>query len=180
VDASLAMEEGLRPEDPLEARLVAEMPALRRFSERLLARGAAGPGASCRESADDLVQEVLHRALRYRHAFDRERALAPWLRRTALRVFLDTRARTAPQELGATVPELAAPARDELEQREQVAHMLAPLAPVERDVLLRFHRRGESVREIAAELELAEGTVKSHLHRARRKLASRVHEGGPT
>jgi len=40
-------------------------------------------------------------------------------------------------------------------------------------VLLRFHQREESVAEIASLLALPEGTVKSHLSRARHKLAQR-------
>jgi RNA polymerase sigma-70 factor (ECF subfamily) len=58
-------------------------------------------------------------------------------------------------------------------QREQVERMLVPLSPVEREVLLRFHQREESVAEIARALALPEGTVKSHLSRARHKLARR-------
>jgi RNA polymerase sigma-70 factor (ECF subfamily) len=49
--------------------------------------------------------------------------------------------------------------------------VLARLSSLERALLLRFHAQGRSVHELAAELGLPEGTIKSHLHRARRKLA---------
>jgi DNA-directed RNA polymerase specialized sigma24 family protein len=49
--------------------------------------------------------------------------------------------------------------------------VLAVLRPLEREVLLRFHQNMESVREIALATDMPEGTVKSHLSRARRRLA---------
>ena len=154
----------------VEGRLVDELPPLRRFLRRLTGQGA---------DADDLEQEVVARALRYRHAFDPGRALGPWLRRTAFRAFLDQRERDsrAPAALG-DEHALVAPARDELEAPDYVRHLLDRLAPLERAALVRFHQRGESVREIAHALDLPEGTVKSHLHRARRRLAALDPEEG--
>jgi len=157
-------------ETSLDARLVAELPDLRAFVRRL-----AGGGATSAD-VEDFVQDVVARALRYRAAFDAERALGPWLRTTALRVFIDHRARgaNAPQALDAQSDELVAreiASGERMEQREELSAMLERLDPTEREALVRFHARGQSVREIAAALRLPEGTVKSHLHRARRKLA---------
>jgi DNA-directed RNA polymerase specialized sigma24 family protein len=56
-------------------------------------------------------------------------------------------------------------------QRADALHIVAGLAPRERDVLLRFHVDGESVAEIAAALCVPIGTVKSDLARARKRLA---------
>ena len=112
-----------------------------------------------------------------------ELAPGPWLRRVALRVWLDLlrksrrgprRAEGAEVELVATGDAVAEHARA-LAAREELDRLLARLAPLEREVLERFHRAGHSIARIAVELELAEGTVKSHLHRARRRLA----EAGP-
>lgn len=150
--------------DGFEQALLGELPRVRALLVRL---------AGARGDADDLVQEVWLRAQRYRAAFDPRGSLSGWLAQTAYRVFLDDRARRlrAPAPAGdASEAWLARPAPDPAE-REHVERLLAALRPVERDVLLRFHRDRASLLEIAAALAMPEGTVKSHLHRARRKLA---------
>ena len=58
----------------------------------------------------------------------------------------------------------------------EFALLLAALTEREREVLMRFHAGGESVALIAASLALPEGTIKSHLHRARKKLVQRAEE----
>ncbi|MCK6447270.1 MAG: sigma-70 family RNA polymerase sigma factor [Planctomycetes bacterium] len=138
-----------------------ELPALRALVAKLAPAG----------DVDDLVQEVVSRALRYRDTFDGRRALGPWLAKTALNVCVDHRARRARETTSHEPLEPAAAPDTRVEEREHVAVLLAKLSRVERDVLVRFHQCGESVREIAAALGLAEGTVKSHLCRARKRLA---------
>jgi RNA polymerase sigma-70 factor (ECF subfamily) len=173
VSDSFAMPSNARPaDDPpptLEVRLSAEAPALRAFLRRIAGESAA------RQHVDDLAQETLARALRYRGAFDQRRPVGAWLRGVALRVLIDHRARhaRAPEMLDAEVHEPHAPAVDALEQRDELESLLALLAKVERDVLVRFHSGGQSIEEIASALAMPVGTVKSHLHRARRKLAER-------
>jgi RNA polymerase sigma-70 factor (ECF subfamily) len=151
--------------DPLEERLTHALPRL----ESHLARRARGvPGVE----PEDVAQEVVARALRYRESYDEKRALWPWLRRVAERVLHQQRGLGARQPAPLEEFQPAAPetpvvldARDELERK------LTALRPVEREILLRFHQRFESVHDIARALELPEGTVKSHLSRARRRLA---------
>lgn len=151
----------------LEARLLDELPRLREFVRKLVRQTRHA------SDVDDIVQEVAARALRYRSSFDAERELAPWLCKTALRVFLDRRDRAQRESTDDSDAELAdrTDPMQALADRDDVARLLATLTKIERDVLTRFHLRGESVREIAASLKLPEGTIKSHLHRARNKLA---------
>ncbi len=169
---SLAMNPGLDGEPTLDERLVAELPALRAYLRRL-----AG-SSSARGEVEDVAQEVVARALKYRAAFDATRALAPWLRGTALRALIDHRRRRSrePSALasnGAELAELPSRAQDRAEQREEIERALVRLSSVEREIVVRFHARSESLREIATALALPEGTVKSHLHRARRKLGAK-------
>lgn len=158
--------EGPCPSPPLESRIEGEIPRLRGYLARL-----AGPS---RGEVEDLVQECLARALRLRHSFDTERALWPWLRRTAERVAADhfSRAARSPEADPESVSERGAWPRDELADRDEAAALLARLSPLERDILTRFHVHGHPVARIARELQRPEGTIKSHLHRARKRLAA--------
>jgi RNA polymerase sigma-70 factor (ECF subfamily) len=162
----------------LEGELSAELPALR-VTLRRLAAGAPGL------DADDLLQDTVQRALRYRDSYDPRHPLGAWLQGIALRVFLYQRARQrrAPRALGegdaAVVaegggrPAMSAP--DALLAAD-LQRLLARLPAVERDALERFHLRGQSIAEIARAHDAAEGTVKSWLHRARRRLAAGARE----
>jgi RNA polymerase sigma-70 factor, ECF subfamily len=153
---------------PLEARLEQEIPALRAYLVRLAGR-----------DAEDLAQEVLARALRYRDSFDAATEVAPWLRRIALRVWIDQRRRAERNPVREGLPaELDREGRDcAFEARDEIARALAVLSAVEREIFRRFHGQGLSVREIADALAMPENTVKSHLHRARRALADRIGGG---
>ena len=163
VKPSLAVEGGRS--DPYSELLTDAIPSLRAYARRLI-------GTASVVDAEDLVQEVLTRALRYRANFDPERPVLPWLKRMTLHTYIDLRAR---RDAEALPDEPAAPhTLDAMAEREAVEKLLEPLSELERSILTRFHSRAESIREIAADLGLPEGTVKSHLHRARRKAA----EGG--
>jgi len=121
---------------------------------------------------EDLAHEVVARALLYRDKFDANRALWPWLRQVAQRVIIDHRASGARRAEEPLEGDVADSARvPHLDSRDELDRALASLRSVEREALLRFHQKAESVREIAAAMNLPEGTVKSHLSRARRRLA---------
>ena len=170
MSSSLALEGESEAGDSLPNRLAEAMPRLQAYIRSLV--GVRSP-----IDADDLVQEVCARALRYEGSFDRGRPILPWLKRTALNLFLDQRARRTGMPLEELEHEPQASDRaDALEDRDQVASVLTLLNDLEREILLRFHQRGESVRIIAGELGIPDGTVKSHLHRARRKIAERARE----
>ena len=150
---------------PLEVRLEEEIPRLRGYLRRRM--------RSSRADVDDLVQESLTRALRLGGTFDTSRALWPWLRRTAQNVLADHLGSTgrAPRTEDQPVEERGAWQRDELALQEEVTVLLARLSPLERDILTRFHVHGQEIAQIAHELQRPAGTIKSHLHRARRRLA---------
>lgn len=150
-----------------DALLTSTLPQARALLTRL-----AGPVAE----VDDLVQELWLRAHRYRDRFDPAGSMPGWLTQMAFRMFLDWRRERgrAPLPLGAAIDDLPASADSGADAREWIELRLSRLGAVERDVLLRFHRDGQDTLEIARALAMPEGTVRSHLHRARRRLA----EGG--
>lgn len=151
---------------------------LARLQPRLLRHLASPRRRVAGLEPTDLAQEVNARALRYRASFEPGRALWPWLARVAERVVRDQRARSAGEAWEPGEVESAADGRDDprdaIDARDTLALGLAALDERERRVLLDFHQRGRSVRQIAREHDLPEGTVKSHLHRARRRLAERL------
>ncbi|MEZ5965927.1 MAG: sigma-70 family RNA polymerase sigma factor [Planctomycetota bacterium] len=140
--------------------LVALTPRLRGFVRRL-----------CLRDDDDVVQECLTRAWRSRRAYrPADGRLEAWLLKIAFRAYLDLRGRRGADVLGDDDALVQAPADASSELRDEVGRALASLRAVERDVLLRFHRDGQSIDDIARALLLPAGTVKSHLHRARGRL----------
>lgn len=121
------------------------------------------------------------RALRSRASFRSGGSLRAWLRKTALRAFIDSaeRRRRHPEDLGDRDGSVPGPPGRDPGATEELESLLRRLTPLERDVLLRFHGEHESVAAIGQALDLPEGTVKSHLHRARRKLVDQG-SGGPS
>jgi len=151
----------------LERELAQAMPRLRSHLARRV----------CRPEAEELAQETAARALRYRSGFDPRQALWPWLRRVADRVLVDHLRRRELAVEQAQGTERAAPREvPQLETREEVLRLVQGLPEVERDVLLRFHVRGESIAAIARVRGVPAGTIKSHLSRARRRLAAQSTE----
>ncbi len=125
-----------------------------------------------RRDAEDLVQETIARAWRSRATFDPDRgAPEAWLLRIAFRAFLDHRDACQPTHPLDPPPTAQTPGPSEqAAARERTNGLLQKLSDREREVLLRFHRDGEPIAEIARALGLPPGTIKSHLHRARARL----------
>jgi len=150
---------------------------LYRFFYRLTGRG---------DAADDLVQEVFVRLIRYRHTWKKDAAFTPWLFALARNAGVD-HFRKAPKELPERedAPEPAAPLEHPvaaLEKREQVEMLQAALRrlPVEKRELLLLARFGEMKYESIGELlGISVGAVKVRVHRALKELreAYRLVEG---
>lgn len=142
-----------------------------------LAVSVLGPGGQA--EAEELVQDALLQAFRKLPRLrDRER-FGPWLNQIAWRRALD-RKRTAryrwphlPEETLESVP---GPPADPLEQERTrrrsrlVDACLAELPPLYRSVLYQRYWLDASVGEIAAALDVPDGTVKSYLFRGRQRL----------
>ena len=50
----------------------------------------------------------------------------------------------------------------------------------QREIVLLFHQQGWSVQQISKELSMPEGTIKSHLFRARRRMLEAIERTGVT
>lgn len=127
------------------------------------------------EAAADAVQDAFVQASRHWPRIRTYDDPAAWLRRVALHRALNQRRGRLRRE--AALPRLATlrPAADEhVEPPVDFDAALRGLPRRQRAVVALFYVADLPVAEIASVLGLAEGTVKSHLHDARRALAPRL------
>jgi len=130
-----------------------------------------------REDAADLTGDVFLRAFRIRHKYDLERSEAlPWLFGIATNVIGEyLRKRTRRLRIGLRpdtsadppVDDIAAARADAAKAWPVLERTLQSLKPRDRSVLVLYAIEDLSYREISEALNVAEGTVKSRLNRAR-------------
>jgi RNA polymerase sigma-70 factor, ECF subfamily len=147
--------------------------ALRRFATRL---------SGDRSRAEDIVQETMLRAWRHpERVADRTGAPRAWLYTVARHLAIDQhRARQArPAEpAGLTLASQAAPDQiDAAIAQWDLATALAGLRPRDRDLLTARYLRDRSIGQIAADLNIPAGTVKSRLSAARDALRRKLQSG---
>jgi len=133
-----------------------------------------------RSRAEDLVQEVFVRILKYRKSFKSEAEFTPWMFAMARNAAVD-QYRRLPREVqeNPEAPEPAAPidplehpvARlEKKEQSELLSRALSRLAPEKRELLL-LARFGEMRYEASGELlGVSVGAIKVRVHRALKDL----------
>jgi len=144
-----------------------------RFARPILTVGMSALGR--RDLADEVVQTTMLKAWRAASTFDRSRDLAPWIYAIARRVAIDIHRRearaAAPTEIGdeLTVEPLSF---SRTWEAWEVRSAVEKLPADERDVVRLAHLGGLTHREIAEELGVPIGTVKSRSARAHRRLAS--------
>ncbi len=140
-----------------------------------------------RARAEDVVQETLLRAWQHPEVVDdSERSARAWLFTVARNMIIDerrsSRFRNEVSSLdGSGVPERAGP--DEVNaalDRLLIGDALAQLSPEHRAVIRRSYYLGWTTAQIADDLQIAEGTVKSRLHYAVRALRLTLQEMGVT
>jgi RNA polymerase sigma factor (sigma-70 family) len=132
--------------------------------------------------AEDAVQQTFVRAWQAATRFDVTRDPAPWLATIATRVAIDihrTEARRPTSPLAAVAADDRAPVSlppdlDTIDAAWHVRRAIDTLSPDEATIVRLQHLDGKTHAEIAEQLGIALGTVKSRSHRAHRKLATRL------
>jgi RNA polymerase sigma-70 factor, ECF subfamily len=126
--------------------------------------------AGDQELAADAVQEAFVRAhLKWRKIGRYEDPIG-WVRRVAINQIRDAHRRherknRALRRMAARESAVAEPV-----EPDEFGRLLAALPTQQRAATALFYVDGLSIAEIAAALDIAEGSVKSHLHDARRRL----------
>ncbi len=145
--------------------------------------------------ADGVTQDVFVKAYRGLAEFKGDSAFETWLTRIAINTVRDLVRRRKPvvsfSELrgrddddGPEIPSHLDPAdgtspeRDLMARdiRRRIADALVSLSPRQRAVFVMKHYEERSIAEIGAVTGLDEGTIKSHLFRAARKLRQRLED----
>jgi RNA polymerase sigma-70 factor, ECF subfamily len=126
--------------------------------------------------AEDLLQETMLKAWQNIHRITNEvQSMRPWLFTVARRIAIDAaRVRgVRPVELGDSYLAAVPSSGDETERliiKESVRWALNRLSREHRDVLVDVYYKGRSIAEIAAELDIPEGTVRSRTFYALRAM----------
>ena len=138
-----------------------------------------------REHLDDLAQDVFLRLYRALPSFRGDALITTYLYRIAVNVAQDEWKRrrrdrdthvSLSDETSAWEDRLPHPGRnaeEQLEEREfqhAVEDELQRLSQIERTILVLYHQEERSYEQIAYALGMPIGTIRTHLHRGRKKL----------
>jgi RNA polymerase sigma-70 factor, ECF subfamily len=125
--------------------------------------------------AEDVTQDIFVKLWRALPDYDGRASVSTWLYTIARNTCLSAaRAESyrRTRSLDET-PEPAAPGPDREPALDlALTRAIETLPEIQREVITLFYLQERSVRDVAALLDLPEGTVKSHLHRARRTLGA--------
>ncbi len=132
--------------------------------------------------AQELCQEVFIQAMRKIGQLRDPLCFGGWLRSIANRMAINRVVRTRPTltlESDQTEPRYAeqeTPLDEVLaqEQRDQVRVGLTRLSAMDRDTLVAFYFRGQSLVQMSDEFDSPVGTIKRRLHVARKRLAKEL------
>jgi len=127
--------------------------------------------------AEETAQDAFLRAWRALPQFRGESAFSTWLHRIVVRRALDRRAtlksrraREAPLDEAVAGGWDVASSGEDPALRRRLDRLLETLSPVQRAIVMLYYYEDRSVDETASALGLPQGTVKTHLHRARAHL----------
>ncbi|HEX4391806.1 MAG TPA: sigma-70 family RNA polymerase sigma factor [Mycobacterium sp.] len=137
--------------------------------------------------AEDVVQETLLRAWQHPEVIgDTERSARAWLFTVARNMIIDERRSPKFRNVVGSLDDSGVPERstpDEVDStldKMLIADAMAQMSADHRAVVERSYYRGWTTAQIAADLDIAEGTVKSRLHYAVRALRLSLQEMGVT
>ncbi len=130
--------------------------------------------------AEDMVQEAFVRVLTNLDKFDDKYRFSTWLFTIAKRLYVNACLKHKPSYDSDMVgsresrwegPQWSAQREEHHENtKDALGEVLMRLVPEQREILVLFHQMDWPIAIIAQHMDMPEGTVKSHLHRGRRKL----------
>jgi len=143
------------------------------------------------EVAEDVVQEAFVRALTHIERYDNRFRFSTWLFTIAKRLYVNANQRLTPSLIQTSSPAAAAKSDDYRARlrpifsaeagnhaREAIETGLAALSGDQREAVILFYQLDWPIDQISEYLDQPEGTIKSHLHRARARMRD-GHRGQP-
>ncbi len=128
-----------------------------------------------RELAAEVVQQTFVKAWRAAARFENDREIAPWLYSIARHTAIDTLRAEGKPTRGDHEPEVDVGVESESFERTwerfEIRRAIDALPANEREVVRRSHLLGFTHEQIAADLDVPVGTVKSRSGRAHKRLA---------
>ncbi len=137
--------------------------------------------------AEDILQETFLRVYRYAGSFDKTQPFEPWLYRVTINLtysWINRAKRIMNLFQGAIEWVVSSPRQDtetvaeSQEQSKILRRAIKNLPDSQRTVIILYYLEELSVSEVAYALDIAEGTVKSRLYYARKKLKKVIMDRG--
>jgi len=126
--------------------------------------------------AEEVTQDIFLKLWRVLPAYDGRAGVSTWLYTIARNTCL-TAARAESYRTTLELQESQAPAlRETISRTPEMKQLVDRLPDIQREAITLFYFQDHSVQDIADMLGLPEGTIKSHLHRARQSLAQLMGE----
>jgi len=130
--------------------------------------------------AEDIVQDAFVRVLTNLHRFDPRYRFSTWLFTIAKRLYVNACQKHKPvydsDIVGASRGQGGEPSVQTMASefrgnaRDAIGKALEKLTPDQREIIVLFHQQEWPISMIAQQMGMPEGTVKSHLHRGRRRM----------
>jgi RNA polymerase sigma-70 factor (ECF subfamily) len=127
--------------------------------------------------AEDVVQEAFVRVLSNLNRFDPRFRFSTWIFTIAKRLYVNMSQRQKPVFNSEVVgtwqgedPERTEPSEAGVHVKDALQGALMGLPEDQREIVILFHQQDWPIWLIAQHMNMPEGTVKSHLHRGRRRM----------
>ncbi len=126
------------------------------------------------DDAEEITFDVFIKCFRSLKNYEQSRPFATWLFTIAHNLVIDFFRKN---KIEYEYIDEANPAGEDIEERykekrelERIEKALARLAPIDREIVILFHKEGYSYKELSEMLGLPITTLKTRLHRARKRL----------
>lgn len=132
--------------------------------------------------AEDITFDTFIRCFKALNRFDRNRKFSTWLFTIAHNLVIDFYRKNKQEyeyfDERHAIKDDFVQEYDKKKKLEMIEQALAKLPPLDREIVLLFHREENSYQEISEILKIPITTIKTRLHRARKRLRALVHENG--